>query len=185
MTAVETDEARRRFLRDTSIAGAAVAGVGVTAPFAVSLVPSRKTKGEGAPVEVKVAGLEAGKLHVIPWRRKPVWVLPRTQAMIESLSRDNDNQLADPESQASIQPEGCRNPNRSLRPDIFIALGVCTHLGCSPGAIEEGFLCACHGSNFDFAGRVFKGSPAPANLTVPPHYYADDETVVIGVTEVA
>ena len=179
MTAVDTDEARRRFLRNTSIAGAAVAGAGAAVPFAVSLVPSRKTKGEGAPIEVKVAALEEGKLYVAPWRRKPVWVLARTQPMVESLS-GNDDRLADPDSQASIQPEECRNATRSLRPEIFVALGVCTHLGCSPGAIAEGFLCACHGSNFDFAGRVFKGSPAPANLTIPPHYYADDETIVVG-----
>ena len=182
MTAIDTDETRRRFLRDTSIAGAAVASIGGAVPFAVSLAPSRKTKGEGAPVEVNISGLEPGKLHVVPWRRKPVWVLLRTPAMIEGLS-GNDDQLADPESQASIQPEECRNATRSLRPEIFIALGVCTHLGCSPGAIAEGFLCACHGSNFDFAGRVFKGSPAPTNLPVPLHYYAADDTVVIGASE--
>lgn len=158
-----------------------IAAVGAAYPFASSLQPSRKTKAEGAPVRVDFGALAPGELVTVIWRRKPIWVLHRSEAMAESLAGVDESQLTDPASDSSAQPEGCRNATRSVRPEIFVAAAVCTHLGCIPALEgERGFLCACHGSRFDFAGRVFKGSPAPSNLPIPPHNFPDDASVVIG-----
>ena len=171
---------RRRLLTIGSLAGAGIATAAIAVPFIGSFSPGRKTLGEGAPVEVALGNLEPARLFVIPWRRKPVWILLRSEEMLSSLDQDTDR-LLDPESQSSVQPDYCQNATRSINPEIFVALGVCTHLGCSPGLNgEAGFLCACHGSNFDFAGRVFKGSPAPKNLIIPEHYYLNDDALVIG-----
>ncbi len=178
------DESRRRLMTGASLAGAAIATIGSAVPFAVSLTPSRLARGEGAPVTVDLQALESGRLHVVPWRRKPAWVLFRTPAMLESLA-GFEGELADPNSEVSDQPENCTNATRSVQPEIFVAIGVCTHLGCSPASAPGGFLCACHGSNFDFAGRVFKGSPAPTNLPIPPHYFTDDGMLVIGAASAA
>ena len=173
-------KSRRHFLLQAYVVGG-LSTVGVASPFVVSLQPNRKTTAEGGPIEVPIAELAEGTMFVSEWRRKPLWVLRRDGQMIESLS-GIDDQLQDPNSDADNQPEYCRNPLRSIKPEYFVAIGLCTHLGCSPKKIEGDtvFLCACHGSRFDFAGRVFKNSPAPQNLIIPPHYFNDDGLLIVG-----
>ena len=195
MTAIvrdNVDEKRRRLLLvATSGAGAVIAGV-ATAPLLVSWFPSAKALAAGAPVEADISKLEPGQQITLEWRGKPVWVLRRTPEMVSRLAQ-NGAFLADPESQASKQPDYVKGPGRSIKPEVFIVEGVCTHLGCSPtlkkevGAASDmgadwpgGYYCPCHNSRFDLAARVFKGSPAPTNMTVPPHRYASDAVVVIG-----
>ena len=195
MTAIvrdDVDEKRRRLLLvATSAAGAAIAG-GVAAPLAISWFPSARALAAGAPVEADISKLEPGQQITLEWRGKPVWVLRRTPEMVSRLSQ-NTAFLADPESSASRQPDYVKGPGRSIKPEVFIVEGVCTHLGCSPtlkkevGAASDmggdwpgGYYCPCHNSRFDLAARVFKGSPAPTNMTVPPHRYASDTVVVIG-----
>jgi ubiquinol-cytochrome c reductase iron-sulfur subunit len=168
---------RRVLLGATSIAGGAAAAF-ATAPFVASMAPSRKARAEGGPVRVNFADLPPGQLRVVAWRRKPVWFLHRTSEMLALLAAEDN--LVDPQSESSNQPEYCRNRERAIKPRIFVAFGICTHLGCSPGGDGEGFLCACHGSRFDFAGRVFKNSPAPSNLMIPPHRYAGADEIVVG-----
>lgn len=171
---------RREILTLASLAGGAIGTVAAASPFIISFAPSRKAKGEGSPVQVDISGLEKGTLHILPWRRKPVWVLLRTDEMLKQMEAITD-ELLDPSSASSKQPEYCNNKSRSISPEIFVALGVCTHLGCSPGTNDpNGFLCACHGSAFDYAGRVFKGSPAPTNLEIPNHHFVDTATLVVG-----
>jgi ubiquinol-cytochrome c reductase iron-sulfur subunit len=166
----------------TGVAGG-VAGGMAAAPFLASLRPSRKAQSAGEPVRASVANLAAGELRTTVWRRKLVWLFGRSQEMLQSAQRRADA-LSDPNSESSDQPAYCKNESRSIRPDVFVAVGLCTHLGCSPRPLQENgehkFFCACHGSKFDIAGRVLRGSPAPKNLPVPPHHYADDNTVVIG-----
>lgn len=195
MTAIvrdDVDDKRRRLLLvATSAAGAAIAG-GVAAPLLVSWFPSARALAAGAPVEADISKLEPGQQITLEWRGKPVWVLRRTPEMVSRLSQ-NAPLLADPESTASKQPDYVKGPARSIKPEIFVVEGVCTHLGCSPtlkkevGAASDmgadwpgGYYCPCHNSRFDLAARVFKGSPAPTNMTVPPHRYAADGVVVIG-----
>ena len=145
--------------------------------------PSRKTQAEGGPIKVEIKDILPGRLGVHVWRLKPIWILRRNNEMLENV-RAATSELGDPKSAKSMQPAYCKNETRSIKPDVFVAVGLCTHLGCSPRPPRpnqgDGFLCACHGSRFDFAGRVFKGSPAPLNLIIPPHHYADDNTIVIG-----
>ncbi|MDR1351426.1 MAG: ubiquinol-cytochrome c reductase iron-sulfur subunit [Zoogloeaceae bacterium] len=188
------DCGRRRLI----VATAAVGGVGVAAtavPFVASMLPSERAKAAGAPVEADISKLEPGQMMVVEWRGKPVWIINRTPEMLATLSQMED-ELADPPSAKSIQPEYCRNNTRSIsdkKPEILVMVGICTHLGCSPsakfkaGASEGmsaswkgGFLCPCHGSTFDFAGRVFKDKPAPTNLDIPPHKYLSDTRILIG-----
>ena len=195
MTAIvrdNVDEKRRRLLLvATSGAGAVIAG-GAAAPMLVSWFPSAKALAAGAPVEADISKLEPGQQITIEWRGTPVWVLRRTPEMVARLGQ-NAGFLADPESKASKQPDYVKGPGRSIKPEVFIVEGVCTHLGCSPtlkkevGAASDmgadwpgGYYCPCHNSRFDLAARVFKGSPAPTNMTVPPHRYASDTVVVIG-----
>jgi len=197
MTAIvrdNIDEKRRRLLLvATSAAGAALAG-GAAAPLLVSWFPSARALAAGAPVEADVSKLEPGQQITIEWRGKPVWVLRRTPEMVERLAK-NAPLLVDPESQASKQPAYVKGPGRSIKPDIFVVEGVCTHLGCSPtlkkevGAASDmgaewpgGYYCPCHNSRFDLAARVLKGSPAPSNMTVPPYHFAGagEGVVVIG-----
>jgi ubiquinol-cytochrome c reductase iron-sulfur subunit len=195
MTAIvrdDVDDKRRRLLLiGTSAAGAAI-GAGVAAPLLVSWFPSARALAAGAPVEADVSKLEPGQQITIEWRGKPVWVLRRTPEMVSRLPQ-NAPLLVDPESKASKQPDYVKGPGRSIKPETFIVEGVCTHLGCSPtlkkevGAASDmgadwpgGYYCPCHNSRFDLAARVFKGSPAPSNMTVPPHRYASDAIVVIG-----
>lgn len=176
---------RRRALLGISSALGGIGSVAAAAPFVASLRPSRKTRAEGAPVTAAIADIPAGELRVTVWRQKPVWILHRTPEMIASVEQDTSD-LQDPDSEASGQPEYCKNKTRSIRPEYFVAVGLCTHLGCSPGRESgRGFLCACHGSRFDFAGRVVKGSPAPKNLFIPPHYYDDRGGIVIGADQAA
>jgi ubiquinol-cytochrome c reductase iron-sulfur subunit len=195
MTAIvrdNVDEKRRRLLLvATSGAGAVIAGA-AGAPLLISWFPSAKALAAGAPVEADISKLEPGQQITLEWRGKPVWVLRRTPEMVSRLAQ-NAALLADPESQASKQPDYVKGPGRSIKPEVFIVEGVCTHLGCSPtlkkevGAASDmggdwpgGYYCPCHNSRFDLAARVFKGSPAPTNMTVPPHRYASDSVVVIG-----
>ena len=181
---------RRKFLLiATSVTGA----IGVSAagiPFVSSMLPSEKAKAAGASVEVDVAGIKSGELKVSEWRGQPVWILNRSDAMIKKL--DNNKELADPDLKVvSQQPIYCQNKTRSIKSNLLVVVGICTHLGCAPSPKlspkgdmgsewEGGFFCPCHGSKFDLAGRVFKGSPAPTNLVVPPHKYLNEHTVLIG-----
>src|SRR5205814_3277641 len=189
----KVDKTRRTLVVATSAVGAA-AGVGAALPFAASLWPSERTRAAGAPVEVDLSRISPGELGVIEWRGKPVWVLRRTKEMIESL-KVVEARLSDPQSKASEQPKYAQNEYRSANPELLILVGVCTHLGCSPqekpaeakdemgGDWPGGFYCPCHGSKFDFAGRVFKGSPAPLNLVVPPYTLVSENKIVIGEDE--
>lgn len=186
----ELDRGKRGFLVATSAVGG-VAAVGAAAPFVASMFPSERAKALGAPVEVDIGKLVAGEMVRVEWRGKPVWVIKRTTEMLESIGK-SDALVSDPKLEVEQQPEYAKNPGRSIKPDVLVLEGVCTHLGCSPQfkpkeASPEmgsdwvgGFYCACHGSKFDFAGRVYKGAPAPTNLKVPPHMYVADSTIIIG-----
>ncbi|HET9576286.1 MAG TPA: ubiquinol-cytochrome c reductase iron-sulfur subunit [Usitatibacter sp.] len=195
MTAIvqdNVDENRRRLLIvATSAAGAVVAG-GVAAPFLASWFPSARALAAGAPVEADISKMEPGQQITIEWRGKPIWVLKRTKEMLDGLPK-HDALLVDPESKDADQPKYIKGPERSIKPEVFVATGVCTHLGCSPtlkkeiGAASDmgadwpgGYYCPCHNSRFDLSARVLKGSPAPKNLAIPPHRYATDTVVVIG-----
>jgi ubiquinol-cytochrome c reductase iron-sulfur subunit len=186
----KVDKTRRTLVVATSVVGGA-ATLGAAVPFVASMLPSERAKAAGAPVEAEIAVLQPGELRVFEWRGKPVWVLRRTKEMLESLKAVVPN-LTDPESKHSEQPKYAKNEYRSLKPEYMVMEGVCTHLGCSPqlkpaDAKAEmgsdwagGFYCPCHGSKFDYAGRVYRGSPAPTNLVVPPYTFASDLALVIG-----
>ena len=188
------DNSKRQFLT-TALTVVGAVGTGyIAVPFLSQMQPSTKAKAAGAPVEIDISKIEPGQLIRAAWRGKPVWVLFRTPAVLEILATDTAK-LADPDSLESIQPESSQNEFRSIKPEIFIAVGLCTHLGCSPTFRPEtapndlgpewkgGFFCPCHGSGFDLAGRVVKGVPAPTNLDVPPHYYITDTRIQIGENE--
>ena len=171
---------RRRALLGITSAVGGVGAVAATAPFVAGMRPNRKTQAAGAPVAVEVGDMTPGQLRTVTWRLKPVWLLRRSPEMTAALSKPEAG-LSDPDSESSLQPEYCKNQNRSIKPEYLVAVGLCTHLGCIPARnADDGFLCACHGSRFDFAGRVFAGSPAPANLIIPPHRYDAETRVVIG-----
>jgi ubiquinol-cytochrome c reductase iron-sulfur subunit len=190
---------RRRFLTAaTSVVGAAGA-VGVAVPFVGSWNPSAKAKAAGAPVKVDISKIEPGRMITVEWRGKPVFIVRRTQEQLAALEGLNDN-LKDPQSAIDgSQPAYIDSIARSLKPEILVLVGLCTHLGCAPkdrfeakvdpatGANNEswtgGFFCPCHGSRFDLAGRVFNGVPAPSNLVVPPYTYEDDNVIVVGVDQ--
>lgn len=184
----KVDCGRRRMIVATSIAGG-IAAIGGATPFVASMFPSAKARAAGAPVEVDISKLEPGAKLTVEWRGKPVWIINRTKAMLDALP-SLDGQLSDAASGSSLQPEYAKNPNRSIKPEFMVVEGVCTHLGCSPTFLPEpgsltadwkgGFLCACHGSKFDLAARVFSGSPAPSNLVVPPHKYLSETLLLIG-----
>ena len=188
------DKDRRNWLVATSIAG----GLGATAltiPLVSTFTPSEKAKAAGAPVEVDIGGMQPGELRTTEWRGKPVWIVKRTPEMIKSLETI-ESELVDPNSErkpAEFTPEYARNQHRSIKPEYLVAVGICTHLGCSPVAKFEtgaqqslptnwqgGFFCPCHGSTFDLAGRVYKNKPAPDNLEIPPHMYLTDSKILIG-----
>ncbi|MCG6867770.1 MAG: ubiquinol-cytochrome c reductase iron-sulfur subunit [Gammaproteobacteria bacterium] len=189
------DLRRRRMLTTTA---SVVGGAGVVAaawPFVASMRPSARAQAAGAPVEANIGQLEPGQLIRVKWRGKPVWVVRRTEAMLESLNLDTDK-LRDPDSLVASQtPEFARNKFRSIKPEYLVLVGICTHLGCSPTFRPEiappdlgpdwmgGFFCPCHGSRFDMAGRVFKGVPAPINLEVPPYRFLSDSRLIIGEAE--
>jgi ubiquinol-cytochrome c reductase iron-sulfur subunit len=185
------DEERRKLLAGASAAAGGLALAGASLPFLTSLAPSDRAKAQGAPVEVDIATLAAGELATVEWRGKPVWLLRRTPQMLARLESARPS-LSDPDSEVlAQQPEYARNPTRSLRPELWVSVALCTHLGCIPGYRPEpgsvqagwpgGFYCACHGSKFDLAGRVYKGSPAPTNLVIPPHHYASESRIVLGL----
>jgi ubiquinol-cytochrome c reductase iron-sulfur subunit len=185
------DIGKRRFL---TAAASVVGGAGAAAaavPFVSSMLPSAKAQAAGAPVEVDISKLEMGQLITVEWRGKPVWILRRTPESVELLSSLND-EMADPSSEMNQQPEYCQNENRSIREEIAVIVGVCTHLGCSPLYRPEmapadlgpdwkgGFYCPCHGSKYDLSGRVYKNMPAPKNLPIPPYRFVGDNTVLVG-----
>lgn len=185
------DNSRRQLLLATSVAGGA-ATVAVAVPFVASLTPSERAKAAGAPVEADISKLAPGEKMIVEWQGKPVWVVRRTEEMLATLETD-EAELADPESNESIQPEYAKNRARSIKPEYLVVVGICTHLGCSPSEKfkpgEEsglgadwpgGFLCPCHGSTFDLAARVYKGKPAPTNLDVPKYKYLADTKLLIG-----
>lgn len=186
----KVDKTRRNLVVATSVAGGA-ATIGAAVPFVASMWPSERAKAAGAPIEVDVSTIAPGELRIFEWRGKPVWVLRRTEQMLQSLEK-SAGYLTDPASKASEQPEYAENKFRSRKPELMVMVGVCTHLGCSPqiktaeakaemGADwEGGFYCPCHGSKFDMAGRVYRGAPAPTNLPVPPYAYLSDSTLLIG-----
>ena len=190
MSNAPVDNSRRRFL---TVGTSVVGGVGAAfaaVPFIASWNPSARAKSAGAPVEVDISKLESGQLIRVEWRGKPVWVISRTPKMLSQLSEIGD-QLVDPAAESDQQPAYAQNPHRSIKEDIFVAVGICTHLGCSPTyypegyeevveGVNSGFYCPCHGSKFDLAGRVFSGVPAGLNLQVPPYYFMDDTTILIG-----
>jgi ubiquinol-cytochrome c reductase iron-sulfur subunit len=186
----KVDKTRRNLVVATSVVGGAAA-VGAAVPFVASMLPSERAKAAGAPVEAEIATMTPGELRVFEWRGKPVWVIRRTPEMIESLKAVVPN-LTDPQSKASQQPSYAENEHRSQKPELMVMEGVCTHLGCSPqlkpadakaemgGDWVGGFYCPCHGSKFDYAGRVFRGAPAPTNLPVPPYTIVGDGKLIIG-----
>jgi len=185
------DKSKRRVLIAATTAVGAVGAGFVAVPFLSYWNPSAKARAAGAPVEADISKLEPGALLRVKWRGKPVWVVNRTEAMLASLPALNAS-LIDPNSLASKQPSYCQNENRSLKPQYFVAIGICTHLGCSPTYRPEvapddlgtewkgGFFCACHGSRFDLAGRVLKGSPAPTNLEIPKYKFVSDSLISVG-----
>lgn len=191
--ATPTDLRRRRFLTmSTAVVGAAGAAAAAW-PFLASWQPSERARAAGAPVTVDISKLQPGQQLTVEWRRKPVWLLRRTPEMLEALSGLRD-QLRDPDSRAaSQQPAYASNEYRSLRPEYLVTVALCTHLGCVPSFRPDvappdlgpswigGYFCPCHGSRFDFAGRVFKGVPAPLNLEIPPHRYVADTAVEVGI----
>ena len=187
------DLGRRRFLTATATVVGGVGAAFVAVPFLKSWSPSERAQAAGAPVEADISKLEDGAMMTVEWRGKPVWVLKRTEKMLAELPTLND-QLLDPRSEmASQQPKYTQNANRSIKPEVLVLVGICTHLGCSPTfrpdiapadlgpAWKGGFFCPCHGSRFDLAGRVYKGVPAPSNLEVPSYRYLSDTRVLIGV----
>ncbi|MBU3654345.1 MAG: ubiquinol-cytochrome c reductase iron-sulfur subunit [Limnohabitans sp.] len=188
------DTSKRTWLIASTCAGAA-GGVAVAVPFVSTFQPSERAKAAGAAVEVDISALKPGEKLTVEWRGKPVWIIKRTPEQLESLKK-TEGQLADPNSQRNpgeLTPAYARNQGRSIKPEVFVGVGICSHLGCSPsdkfqtGAQpslpddwQGGFLCPCHGSTFDMAGRVFKNKPAPDNLEVPPHMYLSDTRLIIG-----
>jgi ubiquinol-cytochrome c reductase iron-sulfur subunit len=193
MSDTPADTSKRTWLIASTCAGAA--GAAFTAvPFVSGFQPSERAKAAGAPVEVDIAALKPGEKVTVEWRGKPVWILKRTPEMLASLKK-TDALVADPKSdrKAYPTPDYAKNEFRSIKPEIWIGVGICTHLGCSPtdrlqsgpqaslpDDWQGGFLCPCHGSTFDLAGRVFKNKPAPDNLEVPPHTYLSDTRLIIG-----
>ncbi len=194
MSDTPIDSSKRTWLIASGCAGA-VGGVATAVPFVSTFQPSERAKAAGAAVEVDISELKLGEKLTVEWRGKPVWIIKRTPEQLAALP-SLDSQLADPKSErkpAELTPEYARNEGRSIKPEIFVGVGICSHLGCSPsdkftpGAQPSlpddwkgGFLCPCHGSTFDMAGRVFKNKPAPDNLEVPPHMFLSDTRLIIG-----
>ncbi|HEU4589797.1 MAG TPA: ubiquinol-cytochrome c reductase iron-sulfur subunit [Steroidobacteraceae bacterium] len=188
----EVDESRRKFLIAATAGTGAVGAVLTAVPFVASWNPSESARAAGLPTEVDLSKIEPGQMATFFWRKQQIYVVKRTPEMLASLPNHND-ELKDPESKKSEQPDYAKNAQRSLRPDVLVLIGVCTHLGClpktrfTPGDASVmpdwpgGFFCPCHGSKFDLAGRVFEGSPASVNLRIPPYSFQGDNKLVIGV----
>jgi len=192
MTFSETDKSRRKLLTATMGVVGGIGAVATVVPFIKAMLPSERTKVAGSSVTADLGKLEMGKQVTLKWRGKPIWILRRTPQMLENLDR-NDSQLRDPLSKVETQqPSYVQNPVRSINPEIFVCIGLCTHLGCVPNFRPDihpsdlgdnwlgGYFCPCHGSRFDLAGRVYKGVPAPANLVIPPHRYINNNSITIG-----
>jgi ubiquinol-cytochrome c reductase iron-sulfur subunit len=190
---VPIDPSRRTWIAITCGAGA-VGGVAAAIPFVSTLSPSERAKAAGAAVQVDIAGIKPGEKLTVEWRGKPVWIVRRTPEQLASL-RQTDSLVVDPKSERTAYPTPAyaKNDVRSIKAEYWVGIGICTHLGCSPSEKFQagpqpslpddwkgGFLCPCHGSTFDMAGRVYKNKPAPDNLEVPPHMYLSDTTLVIG-----
>ena len=193
MSSDGVNSGRRKFLTAATSAVGVAGAVGIAVPFVGSWNPSAKAKAAGAPVKADIGKLEPGQMVVVEWRGKPVYVLHRTETQLADLPSLND-QLKDPDSLISVQPDYITGVDRSIRPEILVVEGLCTHLGCAPkfrpevGAADlggdewlGGFFCPCHGSKFDLSGRVYAGVPASANLIIPPHSFEGDNVLVIGV----
>ncbi|KAA0873915.1 ubiquinol-cytochrome c reductase iron-sulfur subunit [Nitrincola tapanii] len=191
------NKGRRRLLIGATSALGAVGAVGVAVPFVASWHPSAKARAAGAPARADISKLEPGQQMIVEWRGRPVWVVRRSEEALANLAKLNDR-VADPESRRAEQPDYIPNtPERALRPDIMVMVGICTHLGCSPTYRPDiapadlgsewlgGFFCPCHGSRFDLSGRVYRAMPAPTNLVIPPHSYQDENTLVIGIDQEA
>jgi len=194
MSDQQVDSGKRTWLIASSCAGV-VGGAAVAVPFVSTFQPSERARAAGAAVEVDISGLKEGEKLTVEWRGKPVWIVRRTKAQLDALPK-LDGELADPKSErkpAELTPEYARNEWRSIKPEYLVTVGICTHLGCSPSDKfvpgpqpslpndwAGGFLCPCHGSTFDMAGRVFKNKPAPDNLEIPPHMYLSDTRLIIG-----
>ena len=191
MSAEGVDLKKRRFLTAaTSVVGAVGVGFALV-PFVASMQPSARAKALGAPAEADISKLDPGQMLRVKWRGQPVWVVRRNEQTLKDLDA-LVGELLDPNSEAPQQPEYCKNPYRSRKPEILVAIGICTHLGCSPmyrpeiapadlgPAWKGGFFCPCHGSTFDLAGRVYKGVPAPSNLRIPPYRFLSDTQILIG-----
>ena len=187
----KVDGGKRRLLLGATTAVGAVGVIAAAVPFGMSLLPSERAKAAGAAVEVDISKLELGQQITIEWRSKPVWIIHRTKEMLADLPK-LDARVADPKSTVDHQPAYCKNEDRSIKPEIFVAIGICTHLGCIPTYRPEvapadlgpdwlgGFFCPCHQSKFDLAGRVFKGVPAPTNLYIPPYRFVSDSRILVG-----
>ena len=197
MTDQGIDAGKRRFL---TLATSVIGGIGAAfwaVPYIASWRPSAKAKAAGAPVSADISALKDGELLTVAWRGKPVWIVRRSPAMLESLGKVEPDELRDPDSQDKQQPEYITGPTRSQKPEVMVMVGSCTHLGCSPlfrpdvpapdidAKWQGGFFCPCHGSRFDLSGRVYKNVPAPMNLKVPPYRFEGETTVVIGEDPVA
>lgn len=187
------DKSKRRFLVQLTSATGAVGAVGLIIPIVKSMNPSARAAAAGAPVEVDISKIQPGEMIIVEWRKQPVWILNRTEQNMADLPK-LDKVLADPKSDGSIQPSYAKNEYRApdKHKNMLVAVGICTHLGCSPKYRPElapddlgkdwigGFFCPCHGSRFDLAGRVYAGVPAPTNLVIPPYKYINDTTIVVG-----
>ena len=188
----KVDTRKRKFLIEATSAVGGVAAAGVAIPLVMSMKPRARAKAAGAPVEVDISKVEPGMLLTVEWRGKPVWIVNRSKEMLALLG-NHDDKLIDPKSEQPQQPVSCQNKFRSIKEEYLVAVGICTHLGCSPTYRKEvgaadlgadwpgGFFCPCHGSHFDLAARVYKGAPAPTNLVIPPHQYLSDAKLLIGV----
>jgi len=189
----DVDAGRRRFLTASVAVVGGVATVGTAVPFVAAWQPSERARAIGAPVEVDISKIEPGQMLTQKWRGKPVWIVSRTPEILQALP-GIDDRLRDPKSTQNQQPGYAKNEHRSIKPEIVVLIGICTHLGCSPTYVKQdgaplgagwpgGFFCPCHGSMFDYAGRVYAGVPAPTNLVVPPHRYLSDTRILIGAGE--
>jgi len=185
----DVSQGRRRFLIGATSVVGGVGVVGAAVPFVASWNPSAKAKAAGAPVKVNIGKLEPGAMVTVEWQGKPVWVIRRTIENVKNLAmEEHRDELRDPDSEVNQQPEYAKNEYRSIKEEYFVAVGICTHLGCVPNYEPDGraelrhalFFCPCHGSKFDLAGRVFKGVPAPTNLIIPPHQYLENNVLEIG-----
>jgi ubiquinol-cytochrome c reductase iron-sulfur subunit len=190
----ELDQGKRRFLLTATGVAGGIATAATAVPFVASMLPSERARAAGAPVEADISNLAPGEKVTVEWRGQPVWIVRRTPEMLESIKGSADK-VADPKSErkpGELTPAYARNEYRSIKPEVFVAVGICSHLGCSPqdkfkagaeafeGSWKGGFYCPCHGSLFDLAGRVYKNKPAPDNLKVPPYKFLSDTRILIG-----